>query len=43
METTKIWSWVPVGPNTNNCAGEGQKKFTGLDWERRRKEKAAVD
>jgi hypothetical protein len=30
---TKIWSWVPRGPETkNNCAGENQQKFTGLDW-----------
>jgi hypothetical protein len=32
LERTKIWSWVPTGPETENeCAGEGQQQFTGLD------------
>jgi hypothetical protein len=26
---TKIWSWVPMGPETkNDCTGEGQKQIT---------------
>jgi hypothetical protein len=30
---TKIWLWVSTGPGTkNDCAGEGQQRFTGLDW-----------
>jgi hypothetical protein len=28
---TKIWSWVPMGPETkNDCAGEGQQQITAL-------------
>jgi hypothetical protein len=32
VETTKIRSRVPTGSNTkNDCAGEDQQQFTGLD------------
>jgi hypothetical protein len=28
-----MWSWVPTGPEIkNDCAGEDQQQFTGLDW-----------
>jgi hypothetical protein len=34
LKRTKIWSWVPKGPNTkNNCAGEGRQQNL-LDWRR---------
>jgi hypothetical protein len=33
VERTKIWSWVPKGPETkNDFAGEDQQQFTGMDW-----------
>jgi hypothetical protein len=33
LERTKIWSWIPKGPETkNDCAGEDQEQFTMLDW-----------
>jgi hypothetical protein len=31
LERTKIWSWIPTGPETkNDCAGEGQEEITAL-------------
>jgi hypothetical protein len=31
LKRTKIWSWVPTGPETkNDCAGEGQKEFAAM-------------
>jgi hypothetical protein len=28
-----MWSWVSMGPETkNDCAGEAQQQFTGLEW-----------
>jgi hypothetical protein len=30
FERTKIWSWIPTGPETmNDCAGEDQQLFAG--------------
>jgi hypothetical protein len=32
LERTKIWSWIPRWPETkDDCAGEDQLKFTGLN------------
>jgi hypothetical protein len=29
LQRTKIWSWLPTGPETkNDCAGEGQQQLT---------------
>jgi hypothetical protein len=29
LERTKIWSWVPTGPKSNNdCAGKDQQQIT---------------
>jgi hypothetical protein len=34
LERTKIWSWVPTGPETkNDCAGGSQQQFNELDWD----------
>jgi hypothetical protein len=33
LKKTKIWSWVPTGPETKNaCVGEDQLQITGLYW-----------
>jgi hypothetical protein len=35
LRRTKIWSLVSTGSETkNDCAGEGQKQFIGLNWKR---------
>jgi hypothetical protein len=32
LERTEIWSWVLTGPEIkNDCAGEDQQQFTGLE------------
>jgi hypothetical protein len=31
LERTKVWSWVPTGPETkNDCAAESQQQITAL-------------
>jgi hypothetical protein len=31
LERTKLWSWVPTGPETkNDCAGQDQQHWIGL-------------
>jgi hypothetical protein len=33
LRRIKIWSWVPTGSETkNDCAGEDQQQFSGLNW-----------